>query len=246
MRPYSVAVSARKDRLRAPLRLVVTEEAKSPASSVELPATFRQSRGDELGASPTSGAARSVEEVSDASLVFAMKRGDPRAFEQLYRRHAPYALALAVRVQGNANEVEDIVHDAFVRVQEKLGSLQKEESFRSWFSAVVVSLVRTRLRKRKLRTLLGLAPADPVDLDALASREAGPEVRAQLRQVYEVLGTLSVDERIAWSLRYVEGRKLEEVAELAGCSLATVKRRVLAAQQRLLIESWRQQEEIDD
>jgi RNA polymerase sigma-70 factor (ECF subfamily) len=71
-------------------------------------------------------------------------------------------------------------------------------------------------------------------LDALAHSDADPEVRAQLAQVYATLRLVNVEQRICWVLRFVEGRKLEEVAALSGCSLATAKRRIFAVQERLL------------
>ena len=74
---------------------------------------------------------------------------------------------------------------------------------------------------------------EPVDLDAIASPDASPHVRAQLAQIYALLRTLSADDRIAWTLRYIEGHELESVAELTRCSLATVKRRISRAQQFL-------------
>ena len=50
-----------------------------------------------------------------------------------------------------------------------------------------------------------------------------------LAAVYRVLDRLPVNQRLAWTLRYVEGEQLERVAELCNCSLATVKRRIKSA-----------------
>jgi len=188
---------------------------------------------------PTKSAVRAKGEVarphqpSDGELVAAARRGETGAFEQLYRRHASYALALAVRVQGHSGDAEDVLHDAFLRVHDQLGSLRSDDSFRAWLSSIVVRLVRTRLRRRRLLSVLGLGADEVVDLDALIHSDAGPEVRAQLTQVYAILNEVPVDQRICWALRYLEGRKLEEVAHIAGCSLATAKRRIGEVQLRL-------------
>lgn len=176
-------------------------------------------------------------EASDGELVAATRRGETGAFEGLYRRHAPYALALAVRVQGHSGDVEDILHDAFLRVHDQLGSLRSDDSFRAWLSSIVVRLVRTRLRRRRLLSALGLGADEAIDLDALINGDAGPEVRAQLAQVYAILNEVPVDQRICWALRYLEGRKLEDVAHIAGCSLATAKRRIGDVQRRLTADA---------
>jgi RNA polymerase sigma-70 factor (ECF subfamily) len=170
---------------------------------------------------------------SDESLVSRARRREPAAFEVLYRRHAAFALNLAVHIQGTTADVEDIVHDAFVRAHERLEELRDSSAFRPWLGSIVVRLVRSRLRRRRLLNVLGLSGHEPVDLDAVASTEADPESRALLAQVYALLQTMPADDRIAWTLRYVERHGLDGVATLTGCSLATAKRRIQRAQSYL-------------
>jgi RNA polymerase sigma-70 factor (ECF subfamily) len=172
-------------------------------------------------------------EIPDDALVSRVAKHDSGAFEALYRRHAPFALNLAVRIQGSTQDVEDVVHDAFLRAHQRLDELRDASAFRSWLGSIVVRLVRTRLRRRRLLSVLGVANPEPVDLEAIASAEASPESRAELAQIYALLQTLPPDERIAWTLRYVERHRLEGVAELTGCSLATAKRRIAKAQRYL-------------
>lgn len=171
--------------------------------------------------------------LADAQLVALVAERDRGALEELYRRHAGFAMTLAVRIQGSATDVEDVVHDAFVRAHARLADLRDGAAFRSWLGSIVVRLVRTRLRRRGLLGALGLSAPDPVDLDAIASPEADSEARVLLAQVYALLQTLSADDRIAWTLRYIENHRLEVVAELCGCSLATAKRRIHRAQRFL-------------
>jgi RNA polymerase sigma-70 factor (ECF subfamily) len=172
-------------------------------------------------------------ELEDSALVSLARDGQTNAFEVLYRRHVSFALNVAVRIQGNAVDVEDVVHDAFIRAHERLAELRDAQLFRPWLGSIVVRLVRSRLRRRRLLSALGLAVAEPVDLDAIAAEDASPETRAQLAQVYALLQTVPSDERIAWTLRYIERHRLETVAEMVGCSLATVKRRIQRAQRFL-------------
>ncbi len=176
-------------------------------------------------------------DLDDAQLVALARENDTVAFEVLYRRHAAFAMNLAVRIQGSATDVEDVVHDAFLRAHQRMHELREPAAFRSWLGSIVVRLVRSRLRRRRLLGSFGLASADPVELDAIASADAGPDARAQLAQVYALLQTMPADDRIAWTLRYIERHRLEAVAELAGCSLATAKRRIQRGQ-RFLTEHF--------
>jgi RNA polymerase sigma-70 factor (ECF subfamily) len=184
-------------------------------------------------ASPGEDRVSRVAHLDDAQLVALVREDDRIAFEAMYRRHAAFAMNLAVRIQGSATDVEDVVHYAFLRAHQRLAELRDAAAFRSWLGAIVVRLVRSRLRRRRLLNLVGVSAADPVDLDLVASTDASPEVRALLAQVYALLRTLPADERIAWTLRHVERHRLEDVAELAGCSLATAKRRIARAQRYL-------------
>jgi RNA polymerase sigma-70 factor (ECF subfamily) len=173
-----------------------------------------------------------LQALAEPELIGLVLAGQGRAFEVLYRRHAPFAINLAVRLQGGAQDVEDLVHDAFVKVHERLHELRDHAAFRGWLGSIVVRLVRTRLRRERLARFLGLAAArdSGIELESLAAHDASPEVRAQLAQVYALLGTMPADLRITWVLRYIENHRLEAVAELCGCSLATAKRRLSKAQ----------------
>jgi len=198
------------------------------------PARLRLVPGGRDPASGAGSAGGPLAHLSDAQLVALTAQHDAAAFETLYRRHAPFALNLAARLQGSSSDVEDVVHDAFLRAHARIGSLREPSAFRAWLGSIVVRLVRTRMRRRRLLRALGLVQVgDAIDLDSVASSDAGPESRALLAQVYALLCTMAPDDRIAWTLRYVERHRLEAVAELAGCSLATAKRRIARAQQFL-------------
>jgi RNA polymerase sigma-70 factor (ECF subfamily) len=55
-----------------------------------------------------------------------------------------------------------------------------------------------------------------------------------LARIYRTLDEIAPDSRVAWILRYVEGERLEDVADACGCSLATAKRRIASAQELLM------------
>jgi len=218
---------------RAPrLRLISSESLEEEAASATVPA----SGAVELGV-PAEAQEVEAEREVDQELVGRARRSEARAFEALYRRHAEFAFNLAVRIQGNATDVEDVVHDAFLKAQVRLADLRDSAAFRPWLGSIVVRLVRTRLRRRKLLGALGLTTPDPVEIESIAAVDADPEARALLAQVYALLQTLAADDRIAWTLRYVERHRLETVAVMMDCSLATAKRRIARAQ-RFLTEHF--------
>jgi RNA polymerase sigma-70 factor (ECF subfamily) len=172
-----------------------------------------------------------VKDLPDESLVALAIEGDTGAAEELYRRHAAFGFNLAARIAGTTTDVEDVVHDAFLRAFDGLEKLRNPKAFKSWLGSIVVHSMRSRLRRARWLRLCGLGRSgDSVDVACIASDEASPRVRAELAQVYALLQTISPDDRIAWTLRFVEGHDLKDAAELAGCSLATIKRRIRRAQ----------------
>lgn len=170
---------------------------------------------------------------TDAALVLSARAGEPWAQEALFRRHAPMVNGLAYRLMGRDSDVDDIVQEAFVQAFQGLHRLQDPQSFAKWLGSVVVHVASRVLRRRKLLTRLGLRRNEPVDVDATAARTASPEVAAELRRVYEHLERMPVELRVALVLRKVEGMALDEVAAALGVSLATAKRRIGAAEDKL-------------
>jgi RNA polymerase sigma-70 factor (ECF subfamily) len=217
---------------KAPRLRLISSESFDEAASATVPASGERETG-----APAEAQDLEAGDDEDQELVGRARRSEARAFETLYRRHAEFAFNLAVRIQGSAADVEDVVHDAFLKAQERLADLRDSAAFRPWLGSIVVRLVRTRLRRRKLLGALGLTAPDPVEIETIAAVDADPEARALLAQVYALLQTLAADDRIAWTLRYVERHRLETVAVMMDCSLATAKRRIARAQ-RFLTEHF--------
>jgi RNA polymerase sigma-70 factor (ECF subfamily) len=166
----------------------------------------------------------------DADLVDRMRQRDRAAEESFYRAYAPAVLALTTRLLGRRSEAEDATQDAFVLAFENVDKLRDPGSLRAWLMQIAVSQARRRFRKRKLLRALGLhTGADDATLESLVAGGAGADVKADLGALDRVLASLPAEQRIAWMLRYVEGEELEAVARACGCSLATVKRRIAAA-----------------
>jgi RNA polymerase sigma-70 factor (ECF subfamily) len=147
----------------------------------------------------------------------------------LYRRHAGALLAMTTRLSGARVEAEEIVQDTFVTAFERLETLRDPAAVGGWLAQIAVNQVRRRFRKLRLLRFLGLdRGADDATLESLADTSVSADERAQLALVDRKLRAMKPEVRLAWTLRRVEGLELAEVASLAGCSLATAKRRIAA------------------
>jgi RNA polymerase sigma-70 factor, ECF subfamily len=162
-------------------------------------------------------------------LVSGVQRGSRTSKRRLFEEHGPLVHRILLRTLGPDRDLADITHDAFIRIFESLPSLSDSQALTAWImcitTRVAIDVLRARKRKHWLRFF---APEELPEAESLADDD---ENRAALRALDKILDRLSAEERVAFSLRQVEGLPLAEVAKLTECSLATVKRRVGRAQQ---------------
>ncbi len=170
----------------------------------------------------------------DAELVLRARRGDRWAQEAIFRRYVHDVTSIVQRLIRRRQDADDIVQETFTSALTSLDALREPEALRSWLLGIAVHRVKRRARKQSFLRMLGLDQGlDDASLTVLASTDATPEMCAELALVEEALARVPHDERVAWMLRYVEGEKMEDVASILGCSLATAKRRVSAADSRV-------------
>jgi RNA polymerase sigma-70 factor (ECF subfamily) len=158
--------------------------------------------------------------------------GDP-SIEVLYAQYSAYVAAVASRILGRASEVDDVVQDVFTVAVRALKRRDNPQQVKGWFAKVTVRLCTRQLRVRRLWAMVDLA-AEP-SYERLADPLAGADERQLVIEVYRALDKLPARERVPWTLRYVAGEGVAEVATLCGCSLATAKRRIARAHDKLNI-----------
>jgi RNA polymerase sigma-70 factor, ECF subfamily len=166
-------------------------------------------------------------QLDDVEIVVPAPADDLGA---VFRQHSGYVAAVAFRLLGRDQEIDDVVQEVFLVATRHLRKLREPAAIKGWLATVAVRVVRRKLRARKVRAFFGaeLLP----DYSAVVV-DASQEQALIITRAYQVLDQLPVDEKIAWMLRHAEGERLETVAALCECSLATAKRRIAAAQYAL-------------
>ncbi len=170
---------------------------------------------------------------TDAALVLAARAGESWAQEALYQRYARMVIGLSQRILAGRDDADDLAQDAFVYAFTRLDTLQNPQAFQAWLRSIVARTASKRLRRQRLLVRLGIKRAEPIEPDTVVAPTAPADVAAELRSIYRVLERLPPEERVALVLRRVEGLDLAEIAEHMKLSLATVKRRIVAAEARL-------------
>jgi RNA polymerase sigma-70 factor (ECF subfamily) len=170
----------------------------------------------------------------DEKAVIAMCiEGEMMAFEELVRRYEKRIVAAAYRLCGNREDGEDLAQEAFVKAWRAISGFRGQSSFATWITAILTNLWRDKQRKAQV-------PQDSLD-EAIEGEEGslqkqlrdqrpGPEGIAETNAVRDVLGRmiqeLKPEYKEALILRDVHGFSYEEVAEITGTNLGTVKSRI--------------------
>jgi RNA polymerase sigma-70 factor (ECF subfamily) len=151
----------------------------------------------------------------------------PQNFDDLFRRFAPYVGAIALKILGRDDEVDDLVQEVFIKAHRGLSKLKDPQAVRPWLATITVRMARRRLRLYWFSRVFRLSEMG----DNLVDPQASPEQRALVTSVYRWLERMPANERIVWVLRQVEGQTLEQIAEICECSLSTVQRRLRSARE---------------
>ena len=172
--------------------------------------------------------------MHDAQLAERIRSGDTEALGELYDRHSAAALATALRVVGDREEAEDVVHDAFVAVWRKIDRFDTDRgSLRPWLMTVVRNRAIDRVRARRFNM-------DVDDADERSLLRTGPNPtwddavrRASAGDVRTALAELPDEQRRAVELAYFEGYTYREVADLTGVPAGTANGRLRLALAKL-------------
>jgi RNA polymerase sigma factor (sigma-70 family) len=164
--------------------------------------------------------------VDDASLVRRLRSGDREALGELYDRHASVAQAVALRIVGEREQAEDLVHDAFVIVWQKIARFDATRgTLRAWLLTIV--------RNRGIDRLRAARPALELDEGDLPS---GPNPtweeairRLSAAEIRAAVDALPAEQRHAIELAYFNGRTYREIAQITGVPQGTVNGRMRLA-----------------
>jgi RNA polymerase sigma factor (sigma-70 family) len=187
----------------------------------------------------------SAEKLSNYDLILRCQEGsspDKAAFAELLRRYQSHVNRLFYHLAPDWEERADLAQEVWIRVYRHLHRLQEPAKFRSWLSRIATNLFYDELRKRKRN-------AEPISLDAprqlpdgelsweFPSEIPSPDDSLTTREFYEhlqqAIAMLPETFRTTIVLREIEGLAYEEIAEMTGVSLGTVKSRIARARLKL-------------
>ena len=160
-------------------------------------------------------------EVEDRDLIAKAKRGDVEAYNLLVSRWEKRVFNYLLRLVANREDAMDLSQDAFLKAYQNLPKLDSAEKFAGWLFRIAHNEAFSLLRKRRPE---GELPHET------GSSESGKLLPMELSlAVDSALKRLSEDQREAVLLKVYQGFKFEEMAEILGCPVSTVKSRLYTA-----------------
>ena len=178
---------------------------------------------------------RRLGEFTDSEVVAAFLDGDQRAFVELVRRYDNRLLNFVYRTIGDRERAQDLVQETFVRVYRHLERFDQSKKFSTWAYTIASNLAKNELRNRSrsplvlFQTIKKNWDADHRQLE-WEDTQYKPDDLFRKRHLKEKVGEavtqLPEHHRIVFVLRELEGKTYEEIADITGCNLGTVKSRL--------------------
>ncbi|MEM1167913.1 MAG: sigma-70 family RNA polymerase sigma factor [Cyanobacteria bacterium P01_H01_bin.35] len=188
------------------------------------------------------------EKLSNYDLVLRCQQGsrpDRTIFAELLHRYQLHVDKILYHLAPEWQDRSDLAQEVWIRVYRNIKRLQEPAKFKSWLSRITTNLFYDELRKRK-RITPPLSLDAPLTLDdgiidwEIATDTPGPEEELTTQEFYDrlrdAIAQLPEVFRVTIVLREIEGLSYEEIAEITGVSLGTVKSRIARARQRLQLQ----------
>jgi len=176
-----------------------------------------------------------LDDRSDEQLVAAHLRGRPGAFQDLYDRYRDRLVHFITRKTGDPDRAQDLVQEAFIRVTRHLHRFDTSKKFSTWVYTIASNLSKNELRNRSRSPLVLCQRLTsnwdddhrPLQFEDYSMRPDDLYRKRYLRHlVEEMVNELPEHHQLVFRLRELEGKSYEEIAEITGANLGTVKSRL--------------------
>ena len=190
---------------------------------------------------PRAAERRTLQTQDDSGIVAAHLNGDPQAFEELVDRYQRRLLNFVYRTIGDRERAEDLVQEVFIRVHRHLARFDQTKKFSTWIYTIASNLAKNELRNRSRNPLVLFqtikknweADHRPLQFEDPQNRPDDLYRKRHLRQLVDwSVAQLPEHHRVVFVLRELEGKTYEEIADITGCNLGTVKSRLNRARNR--------------
>lgn len=176
---------------------------------------------------------------TDQKLVQRAQRGDLRAFDLLVLKYQGRISALVSRYLSDSADVEDVTQEAFIKAYRALERFRGDSAFYTWLYRIAANAAKNHLvaKGRRPRSDASIEDAEAFDEFGLNSDSGSPEAIAMGDELVGVVDAamqaLPEELRAALTLRELEGLSYDDIAEVLGCPVGTVRSRIFRAREAI-------------
>jgi RNA polymerase sigma-70 factor (ECF subfamily) len=176
---------------------------------------------------------------TDQKLVQRAQRGDLRAFDLLVLKYQGRISALVSRYISDPGEVEDVTQEAFIKAYRALERFRGDSAFYTWLYRIAANAAKNHLvaKGRRPRSDASIEDAEAFDEFGSSSDSGSPEAIAMGDELVGVVDAamqaLPEELRAALTLRELEGLSYDDIAEVLGCPVGTVRSRIFRAREAI-------------
>jgi len=181
-------------------------------------------------------------EVTDAAVVAQVLAGDKDAFRLLVDRHSRSIFHVTFRMTGNQQDAEELVHETFLRAYKALPRFELRSNFSTWLYRIAVNRTLDFLSVKKMQNKDTYQIVDDPDPEEgrqiqLAAGGPGPErmvLSSEMKnKVAQSMSLLTPVERIAFTMRHMEGRSIDEIGATLKLNTSAAKNSIFRAVKKL-------------
>ena len=177
----------------------------------------------------------------DQQLVERAQRGDKQAFEMLVVKYQRKLARLLSRFIRDANEVEDVTQEAFIKAYRALPTFRGDSAFYTWLYRIGINTAKNYLvalgRRAPTVTEVDNEEAEDIEVGEQLKDMNTPEQQMMTRQIAETVNStlqqLPEELRTAITLREIDGLSYEEIAQIMNCPIGTVRSRIFRAREAI-------------
>lgn len=167
----------------------------------------------------------------ELQLVKRVKTGERAAFDCFVDKYKGKAFALAFNIIGNYEDARDVLQEAFIKAYMNINNFREDSNFYTWFYRILVNLCRDFLRKKSAQKRVLAEPLKKQDSEEetvdVADTSPDPSQAALNKEIKETvdkaIDLLPEKQKIAFILKYIQGMRLNEIAQMLDCNESTVK-----------------------
>lgn len=177
-----------------------------------------------------------MKDNTDQEIIQRVIAGERKAYAELIDRHKDKAMTLAVRMLKNRQEAEEALQDAFVRAFRALPSFEWKSSFSTWLYRIVFNVCSSMLSKRGDRTIVSFDDDERPSLQ-LSALDNEPDVAIEQKELAEIIreeiAAMEAKYSAILTMFFLQEMSYEEMMEVTGLPLGTVKNRLFRARAHL-------------